>query len=372
MYIQTMKLFSKLELPRKNLKNRVIAALPNSFLTDSDGCLTTKNVDFHQRIAEADPALVITEPVSISKERFFAKQPYLNSSDAQIRLSSLAKAVRKAGSIPVLSIFHPGFNSFPKYSGMKFYGPSEIFIEYLNRQVQAFTYEQIGKIVTNFLEAAINAWNTGFSGIEISGADGTLVQQFLSPLFNKRIDSYGHSTNQGQKIAIEIVQAIRKAMPDFFLIFKISCRDLLPGGKPIKETADLARKLEEAGADLLHITSGFKMHMPDYESPVGKLAPPATFAAECQFLKNQLNIPVALSGKIDTPDLAEELIRNKVTDAVSLGCALLRDLDWLSKARMQSENVKIRKCKRCLVCSAPAYGCPDCKGIIFWKLQKTK
>jgi 2,4-dienoyl-CoA reductase (NADPH2) len=374
MYHQFMNqsLFSPLKISGRELKNRVIAEIPSSFLANEAGDLTQDMIDYYERIAATNVSMVITEPFAVDKNRLFAKQPGISNTGGIFSLSRISERTRAHKAIPILQLFHPGINAKPETGLNYVYGPARFKHSRLKAEVRQYDFKQIAAISGLHIDAAISAWNSGYSGIEVNGADGGLIQQFLSPITNLRADDYGYKGQRGEKLALEIVKAIRKTLPDFLIIFKLSTRDLLPGGRMLKEALNLAMALENAGVDMIHVTAGFTIGKVDYAFPTGRTVANAPFAPDCAFLKKHLKIPLILSGKIALPGLAEEIIRTENADVVSLGRTLNRDLDWLNIAAMNSEHVKVRECKRCPNCSAASTGCPDMKGYAFWKLDLDK
>lgn len=364
------QLFSQLNLSSRELKNRIIAAVPPSLLASPTGVVTAAMIDYYERIATTNVSMVITEGASVSgKDRFFTRQLCGNSQDAVAGLSRMAERIRVHGALPIIQLTHPGINSIPENSTNFVNGPSPFKHPRIKAKVIPFTYDQIKVVATTFIEAAFSAWNAGYSGIEISGADGGLMQQFLSPLTNQRSDNYGYKSKSGGKFAIEIIKAVKKSMPDFLVIFKLAMKDLLPGGKVLKDSLAFAQSLEKAGVDMLHLTEGFPIGKADYGFPTGRTSPEAPFADDCQFLKNQLSIPVILSGKISSPEMAKSIINQGIADTISLGRSLNRDLGWLQKAGLQDSCIKVRECKRCPFCTAASSGCPDMRGIALWNVN---
>lgn len=366
------KLFSQLELMGRELKNRVVAAVPFTFLAGNRGEAGERLVQYYERIAATDVAMVITEPAAVSHSLFFQRQLRGNENESVQGLARITERIRAHQALPILHLTHPGINAIPEKQSHLVYGPSAIEQPSIAAKIQELSYEQLRQIANNYLEAAISAWNAGFSGLEISGAEGSLIQQFLSPLTNHRKDDYGYQHEHGVKFALEIVKTIRKAVPDFILLFKIAGRDLIPAGKTLENSIFLAKKLEAAGINLLHVTSGFRLGRPDSEQPGGKSSPNAVFAGDSAIFKANLSLPILLSGKISDPDIAENILEKEIADAVSLGRTLNRDLDWLNKARMNSEIIKVRPCLRCLTCSAAFSGCPDMNDITLWDLNLKK
>lgn len=365
-------LFSQFQLGGRSLKNRVFAEMPVSFLARENGSCSTEMIQFYERIAASDTAMIITESASVSRNKFHSLQLLGNENDSVQGLSQIAEKIRQQGATPILHLTHPGINAIPEPGTGKVFGPSAVSIPKIKNLINELSYNQIRQISGFFIESAVSAWNAGFSGLQISAADGSLFQQFLSPITNLRRDDYGFFANFGCKFIQDTFKAIRKAVPDLLLIFKMAARDLLPGGKSIENSIFLARLVANSGADAIHVVSGFPLGKPEREQPLGKNSPDGVFADDAAIIKNSVDIPILVSGKISTPEIGEKILQDGKADAVILGRTLLRDLDWLFKSRMNSESIKIRRCLHCIVCSAASHGCPDFDGITIWNLNLNK
>ena len=341
-------------------------------LMDDNGKISKRMVDYYERIASTEASLIITEPFAVDQEKFIALQPTADDPEIVSALSRITERIRIHSSTPILQITHPGLNATGSAKKINF-SPSPYKHSSIKYKIDPLSKNQIQKIARNFIEAAISGWNAGFSGVLINGADGGLIQQFLSPLINNRKDIYGYDNNKGEKLALEITNAINKALPDYFIIFKLSTRDLLPGGRSLNASLELAEKLFKNGVDAIEITSGFPIgNFDSSDSPTGRYAPEAPFAQDCHIFKQNLQKPIFLSGKINRPAVARKIIDNQVADAVVIGRSLNRDPEWLNKARLDSESIKTRLCKRCKVCSAASKGCPDMRELTFWEINLDK
>ncbi|MGM0600731.1 MAG: hypothetical protein ACQETH_13055 [Candidatus Rifleibacteriota bacterium] len=365
-------LFSQLQFPDRILKNRIIAELPSSMLLDDKGIISKRMIDYYERLAATEVSLLITEPFAVDQERYIPLQPTADDPEIVSALSRITEKIRIHSASPVLQITHPGFNA-SGHSEKIVFGPSPYKHSAISHKIDPLSKKQIQKITRSFIEAAISGWNAGFSGVLINGADGGLIQQFLSPITNKRSDIYGYDNNKGEKLALEIIKAIDKALPDYFIIFKLASRDLLPGGRTLNANLEFAEKLFKNGVDAIELDSGFPIGYFDVSnSPTGRYAPEAPFAQDCHIFKQSLKQPVFLSGKINRPPVAKKIIDDQIADAVVIGRSLNRDPDWLKKARLDSESIKTRLCKRCKICSAASKGCPDMKGLTLWELKLNK
>jgi 2,4-dienoyl-CoA reductase (NADPH2) len=210
------------------------------------------------------------------------------------------------------------------------------------------TKEDIKRIVQAFAEAARRIKDAGFDAVEIHGAHGYLISQFLSPLANRRTDEYGGSSEKRARFACEVIEATReKVGKDFPVLFRFSGSDFLPGGINIEECKQQAPLFVEAGANALHV-SGSERNSTHWQYPSFLLSqgPLVFLAVE---IKKVVKVPVITVGKIIDPDFADQVIAQGRADFVSLGRALLADSQWANKTKQESFE-DIRSCIYCLNC----------------------
>ena len=165
--------------------------------------------------------------------------------------------------------------------------------------------------------------------MEIHSAHGYLLDQFLSPLTNKRTDEYGGDINGRIKIHLEIIRAIREAVGDFSILLRMGATDYLEGGLTIEDSKKAAFAFEQAGVDILDISGG----MCRYTIPGAN--EPGYFSPYSMAIKEVVSIPVILTGGITKADEAEAILRDKKADLVGVGRAIYKDSDWAKNA-MQS------------------------------------
>ncbi len=354
-------LVSPFNLGNRTFKNRMIAAPPPSHTCDFNGYVTADTIDYYLRLAETGVSAVIVEGGAISHAaKTWARQLDVSGSDVLAGLSQLAEKIRRGGAFPVLQLYHGGFNAMTS-AGKKRYGAGQPLTNKGATDVYPLTLEMIEQITRDYAAAATMAWNAGFSGIEVAGADGSLIQQFLSPLTNPRDDEYGIKNAGGALFARQIIRGIKEAAPDLTLFMRISLKDMLPGGASMSLVVSVARLFKQEGVDIFHLTEGLLLSNPLILHPaIGKSAPEAPFAEDAQIFKNEIKHPVVLSGKLAQPAIANAKITRDVCDFVSLGRTLNRAPNWPTYAKAP-ENFSGRLCLRCKVCISAAWGCPDDK-----------
>ncbi len=203
--------------------------------------------------------------------------------------------------------------------------------------------EMIEEITDSYARCAAAAKEIGLDGVEIHGAHAHEVAQFMSPYYNHRTDGYGGSPEGRAKIAVEVIQKIKAACgADFSVIFRMGSREMIPGGREVEESVVIARLLERAGADALHVSMG----MPESEAYISAPMdlPDGVNLDDIGKIKHAVGIPVIGVNRINSPELAETVIASGTADFVAIGRALLADPDFVRKI---GTGEPIRRCLAC-------------------------
>jgi NADPH2 dehydrogenase len=189
------------------------------------------------------------------------------------------------------------------------------------------TQAEIGDIVNAFKEASRRVKEAGFDAVEIHSAHGYLLNQFLSPLTNKRTDDYGGSISNRIRIHLQVIQAVRAAVgPDFPIQVRLGASDYTEGGTTIEDSKKAARAFEKAGVDIIHISGGFVGYTPPGLTGQGY------FATLSEAIKSVVSIPVILTGGITEVDAAESFLKERKADLIGVGRAILQDSTWAERA----------------------------------------
>ncbi len=192
--------------------------------------------------------------------------------------------------------------------------------------------EEIGDIVKGFGDAARRAVAAGFDAVEIHGAHGHLLNQFLSPLANRRTDLYGKDLEGRMRFPLEVVREVRDVVKDRPLLFRLGADDRMPGGLTLEDGKKIAVKLASEGIDVIDVSGGLCGHLPS------DLKEEGFFVHLAEGIKNVVEIPVIAVGGIVSMDFADRIILDGRTDLVAVGRAMLRDPDWAAKAIAQQSR----------------------------------
>lgn len=358
--IQGGPLLQPYDLKRITLRNRVLAAPMATRYADREGRVSDALLAACVELANTGVGMVVVEAALVAPEgQGWSRQLRACDREALPGLSRLAAAIAERGAVPVLQLHHAGRQTRPSVNGGRpVVGPSPLPCPFHQSPVTELTGADIARIITDFTEAARLAVRAGFLGIELHGAHGYLLHQFVSPLTNRRRDEWGLTAPGVGRFPGELVRSMRAACPHTLLAWRLSARDYLPNGLTLPGAVDLARLLAGAGVDLIHVSGGMAPSLHGPEAVWGGQTGLGVFRGEARAIRAAVPVPVAVTGKIQFPALAAEILAQGDADLVGLGRVLLRDPHWLDKAKGLDDE-PIRTCLLCGRCQYHLKGCPD-------------
>ncbi|WP_454741560.1 oxidoreductase [Cupriavidus necator] len=266
--------------------------------------------------------------------------PMFNSADQLDEHRAVTQAVHQAGGKIILQILHAG--RYAKVPTCVAPSPGKARIN--TYPPHALSTEEVWRTIADFVNTAALAVEAGYDGVEIMGSEGYLINEFTAALTNQRSDDFGGSFEGRIRFPLEVVRAVRERLGRKpMLIYRISSIDLVEGGMTGAEIASFARQVEAAGADMINTGVGW------HESAVptiGATVPRAAWRDAIRNVKQSVGIPVMASNRINTPEVAEELIASGVADLVSMARPLLADPDFAKKARLGITD-EINTCIAC-------------------------
>lgn len=274
--------------------------------------------------------LVIVEHSYISPEgKANARQLSIAEDDKVEGLRNLANTIKGNGSKAVIQLSHAGSNGPEGVQGTECVGPSPVKNPRKKNDLmpRELTAEEIRALVEKFAEAAKRAKDAGFDGVEIHSAHGYLLNQFLSPLTNKRSDEYGGELMGRIRFHLQVIEAVREKVGEDYPVFmRLGASDDMEGGTRIQDSMEAAKVLVAAGVDVIDITGGM----------CGFMGPQFTgqgyFSKWSESIKQVVDVPVILTGGITEPEAAEKLLEEKKADLIGVGRAILKDHDWPRRA----------------------------------------
>jgi len=348
-----MKLFTPEYISNLKIKNRVVMAPLSTNFPSSEGEITPELVSFYVERAKNGIGLIILESTNVDFPLGKCGYTQLRLDDDKYMpgMSELVEQIHEAGAKIALQLNHSGgmFGDRGR-STLSPIAPSSMIYGKNKRMAREMTLVEIRDIQQKFIDAVERAKMVGFDAVELHGAHGYLMAEFLSPWTNKRTDIYGGSLENRAKFAVEIIEGIRKKIGnDYPIIFRISGDEFVHGGRTLKNTIELVRILKAVGIDCVHVSAGTN-RIPQLvamraqvESMVYEQGWKSYLAA---VIRKECQIKTIAVGVVRDGAVAEKII-NEDADFVALGRGLIADPDWVLKVQ---NNGNIRKCISCNCC----------------------
>ncbi len=315
-------LFDPLEVKGLMLKNRIVMPPMHTGLATTEGAVTDSLVEHYVSRSESLALVVIEHSYVSLAGKLSGKQLGIHDDGLVSGLERLSSSIHATGTPAVIQINHAGRSASMDLTGMQSLAPSP------SEGARELLVEEIEALTEAFTVAAERAIKAGFDGVEVHGAHGFLLNQFFSPLTNRRRDDYGGSLEKRMRFPLEVVRSIRKRIGGRLLLYRLGSDDMDPAGTRIEDSQRFAVKLEEAGVDIIDVSGGLCGSRP--EELQGKQG---YFVPQAQQIKHVVDMPVIGVGGIVDAKYAERLVREERVDLVAVGRELLKDPDWAKKAR---------------------------------------
>ncbi|MBN8514957.1 NADPH-dependent 2,4-dienoyl-CoA reductase [Accumulibacter sp.] len=333
-------LLAPLDLGFTTLGNRVLMGSMHTGLEEEKNGFE-RMAAFYAERARGGVGLIVTggfSPNLAGRVYHFGSQLSFSWQVRKHRL--ITEAVHAAGGRIALQILHTG-----RYA----YHPLNVAPSKLRAPINRFTPRALSewgirKTIGDYVRCAQLAQKAGYDGVEIMGSEGYLINQFIAQQTNRRDDQWGGSFENRIRFAVETVRATReKVGPNFIIIFRLSMLDLVEGGSSWEEVVQLAQAIEAAGATL--INTGIGWHEARIPT-IATMVPRAAFAWVTKRLKGAVNIPLITTNRINTPEVAEEVLASGCADMVSMARPFLADADFVNKAAANRSD-EINTCIAC-------------------------
>nr|WP_296958514.1 FAD-dependent oxidoreductase [uncultured Mediterraneibacter sp.] len=350
-------LSSPITIGRVTFRNRMFSAPMGGTDITNDGCIGPKSTAFYELRGKGGAAAVTVSECMVHPKTDGSHAYHLDTSilNSLATATYTADAIHRHGAVPSLELSHSGMyagtymTDKTKQHEMHQWGACDT-VRPDGVKVKALTEEMIQEIVAAYGQTAALAKRAGFGMIMIHGGHGWLLNQFLSPYFNKRTDKYGGSLENRCRLAMEVLQSVREAVgPGFPIEFRMSGSELFEGGYDLEEGVRIAQQLEPY-IDLLHVSAG------TYQRGFGDTHPSMFKEHGCNVylaaeIKKHVSVPVATIGALNDPEQMEEIIASGKADVVYMARALLAD-PFLPRKVMENRDDEIVKCLRCFTCMA--------------------
>ena len=344
-----IKLFEPYSIGNMELRNRFVRSGTWDATADGSGAVTDASLALYRQLAQGKLGLMVTSFAFVSPHGQSVPAQYGAHNDDMIPgLRKLVQAVHEAGIMIALQIVHAGINS-PYHSATGFVPLAVSVMPELDTPHREMTGEEIESIIDDFVKAAVRGREAGFDAIQLHGAHGYLMSQFLSPLFNHRKDKWGGSAENRRTFHLEVIRKVRQAIgADFPLMVKLGVEDDKDGGLTLNESVDTAQKMERSGIDAIEVSTGsdaFNSIM-----PVLKKGDPARvyFRRRAATIKQAVNVPVMIVAGIRSLEVAEDIVNSGDADLISMCRPLIREPHLI--VRWQAGETEPAKCISCNIC----------------------
>jgi dimethylglycine catabolism A len=347
-------LFDPITIGGVRLRNRTLLPSMTTRLADDIGFVTDATVAYYRARAEGGVGLITVEmasPELAGKHRFRELGIYDDRFLPGLR--RLVDTLHAAGAAVSIQLGHGGSRARSVVSGTSPVAPSAVptpvfEIEAELAVPEAATAERLEQTIAAYVAAARRAQQAGFDVVELHGAHGYLISQFLSPMENTREDRYGGSLENRARFGLEILRRIKAEVPGLPVIFRIGVEDFFPGGLTVDEGIEVGRWAARDGADAVSVTAGHYRSLPAAERMIPPMAyPPATFLSYAARMKQVVDVPVIGVGRLGDPEVAARAVSEGQVDVVALGRPLIADPGWVAKAQA---GEPVRRCLACNHC----------------------
>lgn len=335
------RLLSPLVARSLHLRNRMVMGAMHTRLESLDRP-DERIKAFYRARAEGEVGLIITGGISPNLAGRMEDDAPAMTADADLDWHrAIVESVRGTDTQVCMQLLHAG--RYAKLAGCV--GPSSQRARINKFTPHALTTQEVLETIADYASAARAARDIGYHAVEIMGSEGYLINEFTASCTNDRSDAFGGDYEGRIRFPIEIIRAARQAVgPDFAIIYRISALDLVEGGMTGDETLELARRAEQAGADILN--TGIGWHESDVPT-VSHNVPRAGWAYAVRRIKEAVTIPVMASNRINDPVVAESILASGQADLVSMARPLLADPTFARKARLgQAERINT-----CIACN---------------------
>ena len=339
------RLLAPLELGFTTLKNRVLMGSMHTNLEEAkDGF--TKMAAFYAERARGGVGLIVTGGIAPNLRGRLAPFGSQLSWPWQVaKHRKVTDAVHVAGGKIALQILHGGRYSYHPLS----VAPSALKSPITPFKPRELSHRGVRATIRDYARCAALAQRAGYDGVEIMGSEGYLINQFIAARTNRRTDAWGGSFEHRMRFPVAVVKAVREAVgSEFIIIFRLSMLDLVPDGSTWEEVVQLAKAIEAAGATILNTGIGWhEARVPT----IGAMVPRGAYAWVTKKLMGVVGIPLITTNRINTPEVAEEILAGGCADLVSMARPLLADPDFVKKAtedRAQDINTCIACNQACL------------------------
>jgi 2,4-dienoyl-CoA reductase-like NADH-dependent reductase (Old Yellow Enzyme family) len=336
------------------IPNRVIMPPMTTRTADQEGFVTDDSIAYYMARVRGGTGLITVEMASPEKVGRHRRHEVGIYDDRFLAgLTRLVGEIHRGGAKASIQLGHAGGHTRVDICCETPIAPSAIphpVYETTFETIipQEMTKARIAETIAAYAAAALRAQKAGFDCVEVHAAHGYLISQFHAPFENRRTDEYGGSLENRARFGLEVLRAVKAAVPGTGVIYRLSVEDFFPGGLPYSEGRQIAIWAAEAGADALHITAGHYRSLPSAQIVLPPMSyPDATFLDYAADVKKSVTVPIIAVARLGDPVTAEAAVASGKTDFIALGRTLVADPQWVDKVR---RGEPIRRCLACNTC----------------------
>ncbi|HOV26351.1 MAG TPA: NAD(P)/FAD-dependent oxidoreductase [Pseudobacteroides sp.] len=350
------KLLSPIKIGAIELKNRFIVPAMGAHLGEENGQVSQRTIDYYSARAKGGFGLIITEFTCIDPGGLGMPGQLGIWDDSFIAgHKKLTDEVHKNGGLIFCQLHHAGRLSYSMVTGKQPVAPSPIASPSNKEIPRELKTEEVYELIDKFVDGAVRAKSAGYDGVELHGAHQYMIAQFMSPYSNKRLDEFGGHFQNRMRFPVEIIKKIKqKCGVNFPVSIRISAEESEHESWGVRQARTAAKVLEEAGADVINVSIG-GAYGTSYKTLAPQAIPPGFNAVNSAFIKEMLQVPVIVTGRIVDPYIAEDIIASGSADMVSLGRPSLADPEFPNKVK-ENRIDEIIPCVACLQRCAGAGG----------------
>ena len=339
-------LFSPLKMGQLTLTNRIIMAPLYLGYAGEGGTVSRLLLDYYQEMAKSGVSLVVVENATVDNLVGSGSNRTIraDTDDNLEGLARLAATIKGEGALACLQINHAG-----RFAGSaEPVAPSEV--ETFGRSPRSLNNNDIEEIVDKFADSALRVKKAGFDMVELHGGTGYLLAQFVSPRTNIREDHYGGTLGNRQRFPLAVLSAVKNAVGDFPVGYRFMADEWLPHGLKPEESTEFAKSLASAGVAYISVMGGTyeSFFLPEIVERSTKKGYMVDLAAA---VKKGVDVPVITAGRIDTGELAEQIISSGKADLIGLARVLWTDPKWPEKVEQGRENEILHCDPECDTCT---------------------
>ena len=336
------------------IPNRIVMPPMTTRGSDEEGNVTDQTVAYYMARVRGGVGLITVEMASPEKAGRHRRRELGIYDDRFLPgLTRLVREIHRGGAKASIQLGHGGGHTRVDICGETPVAPSAIPHPVYETTLEtiipeAMTRNRIAQTTAAYAAAAKRAQWAGFDCVEIHAAHGYLISQFHAPFENRRTDEYGGSLENRARFGLDVLRAVRAAVPGLGVIYRVSVDDYFDGGLTYDEGKAIAIWAAKAGADAIHVTAGHYRSKPTAHRMIPPMnEPDAPFLEYAADIKKQVNVPVIAVGRLGDPATATQAVESGKADFIALGRTLVADPQWVEKLR---NNEPIRRCLACNTC----------------------